>query len=166
MELLEYGYLVKDEDPMASTFEVYVPKLSGMQEGSSKSTTQTADTSAIANEGAAATSASTQSKSTITARVSPEIMIAHRHKFHDCPGNCINLVHKADTCHTGTSTLKVCHHFHHDHHWPHQGDKGMIPANSRVIVLFMNHDMKDAIVTRIICDFPSGGEPAPPDEHR
>jgi hypothetical protein len=42
----------------------------------------------------------------------------------------------------------------------------MIPANSRVIVLFMNHDPNDGIVTRIECKFPSGGEPERPRDRR
>lgn len=166
LELLEYGYLVEDTDPCASKFKIYVPKLQGNTTGSKNTQTETTDNSQIANDDAPSGSSSSSTSGYITARVSPEIMIAHRHKFHDCPGNCVNLTHDAQTCHPGTSHLKVCHHFHHDHHWPHVGDKGMIPANSKVIVAFMNHSMNDAIVTRLICDFPNGGEPQPPDEHR
>jgi hypothetical protein len=168
VELLEYGYLVKDTDPTAKTFEIYVPKLQGNTTGSDKSTSSSIDGSNFGNSsdtdfggGKSATE-----KGNITARVSDEIMIAHRHKFHDCPGNCPNKVHSAQTCHAGTSTLVDCPHFHHDHHWPHLGETGMIPANSRVIVLFMNHDIKDAIVTRIECKFPNGGEPSRPNDRR
>ena len=96
--------------------------------------------------------------------------IAHRHKFHDCTpqaANCPNATHSAFTCHSGTSCLKPCPHFHHDHHFPHVDDKGKIPKGSRVILLFMNHDINDAIVTRLECKFPEGAKyPDPPNEHR
>lgn len=167
LEILEYAFLAEDTDPCAEVFKIYVPKLQGNTQGGSSSNTETTDSSAISNDtNSGSTSSTAEKQQYINARVSPEYMIAHRHKFHDCPGNCVNLTHTAQTCHSGTSTLKVCHHFHHDHHWPHVGDKGMIPAGSRVIVAFMNHDPNDAIVTRLICDFPSGGTPNPPDEHR
>ena len=166
LEILEYGFLVEDTDPCATTFKVYVPKLLGNKTGSASKSSSSTDTSSIANDDFSGKSSTTESAGCIEARVSPEIMIAHRHKFHDCPGNCVNLTHTAFTCHGGVSNLKVCNHWHHDHHWPHVGDKGMIPANSRVIVAFMNHDPNDAIVTRLICDFPNGGEPQPPNDHR
>lgn len=94
--------------------------------------------------------------------------LAHRHSFHDCPGNCVNLVHGAQTCCPGTSDLKVCHHFHHDHHFPHEGDKGLIPKGSRLICMFMNHDPNDCIVTRMEVMFPNGqiNPMEPADEHR
>lgn len=166
VELLEYGFLTKDTDPCAEVFNVYVPKLQGLTTGGSNTTTESTDTSKIANDTNSGGSASTSQSHGTDIKVSPEIMIAHRHKFHDCPGNCVNLTHDAITCHPGTSHLKVCHHFHHDHHWPHVGEKGMIPANTKVIVLFMNHDPNNGLVTRLIADFPNGGYPAPPDEHR
>ena len=86
----------------------------------------------------------------------------------DCPGNCVNLVHGAQTCCPGTSDLKVCHHFHHDHHFPHEGDKGLIPKGSRLICMFMNHDPNDCIVTRMEVMFPNGqiNPMEPADEHR
>jgi len=170
LELMEYGYLVEDTDPTADVFKVYIPKLQGATSPGSGSSSSSIDGSSFANssdsslEGAGSAS----EKQYIEARVSPEIMIAHRHKYHDCPGNCVNQVHTASTCHTGTSTLKPCPHFHHDHHWPHTGDgeTGKIPANTRVIVIFMNHDVNDALVTRLIADFPSGGEPSRPKDRR
>ena len=167
LELFEYGYLVQDTDPCATTMEIMVPKLQGMTTGSASTSTSKVDKSAFANSSDSQLQSSNTSTEagSIVAKVA--MPLAHRHSFHDCPGNCVNLVHSAETCHTGTSTLKVCHHFHHDHHFPHLGDKGKIPANSKVIVLFMNHDPKDAWVTRICCEFPDGATPPPPpDEHR
>jgi hypothetical protein len=168
VELFEYAYLVKDTSPTAKTFEVYVPKLQGNTSGSDKSTKSNIDSSNFANSSDSnfGGGKSSSEKGSITVRVSDETMIAHRHSFHDCPGNCVNEVHTAQTCHPGTSTLKPCPHFHHDHHWPHLGETGMIPANSRVIVLFMNHDPNDGIVTRIECKFPNGGGPERPRDRR
>lgn len=169
VELFEYGYLVKDTHPCATTFEVYVPKLQGNTAGSDKSTKSNIDSSNIANNGETDFGGgnSTSEKGSITVRVSPETMIAHRHSYHDCPGTpCPNATHDAVTCCPGISTLKPCPHFHHDHHWPHKGSSGMIPANSRVIILFMNHDPNDGIVTRIECKFPSGNHPSRPRDRR
>ena len=168
LELLEYGYLAEDTDPTAEVFKVYVPKLQGKTQGGSGTKSERIDDSAFANssdsELAGADSASSQEY--IEVPVSPEIMIAHRHKFHDCPNNCINAVHTAHTCHSGISELKPCPHFHHDHHWPHVEEMGKIPKDSRVIVLFMNHDINNALVTRLECKFPSGGEPERPRDRR
>lgn len=166
LELFEYGFLVEDTDPCATTMKVFVPKLQGMTAGGGGQSSGSVDTSAFANSSDSKLQSSNNSteQQYITAKVF--MPLAHRHSFHDCPGNCVNLVHSAQTCHSGTSNLKVCHHFHHDHHFPHLGDKGMIPAKTRVIVLFMEHNMNDAYITRFICEFPNGGEPQPPDEHR
>ena len=168
LELLEYGFLYEDTDPTASVFKVRIPKLQGSAPAGAGSQKSSIDGSNFANDSSTEMqSAKTASeKPYLELRVSPEIMIAHRHSYHDCPGNCVNAVHSAFTCHAGTSNLKPCPHFHHDHHWPHVGKNGKIPKNSRVIVLFMNHDPKDGLVTRLICDFPSGGEPSRPNDRR
>lgn len=167
LELLEYGFLAEDTDPCATTMKVIIPKLQGMSTGSSNKNSSKVDSSAFANSSDSKLQSSNTSSEQgyITARVAMEL--AHRHKFHDCPGNCPNATHDAITCHSGTSHLVPCPHFHHDHHFPHVGDKGKIPANSKVIVCFMNHDVNEALVTRLICDFPNGGKhPDRPNEHR
>lgn len=167
LELLEYAFLSEDTDPCASVFKLYVPKLAGTMNNTSSTEMVISDSSSIANDTGSGGNNSSEKGSLIEARVSPEIMIAHRHDFHDCPGNCVNQTHQCQTCHSGHGTLKPCQHYHHDHHWPHLGTNGMIPKGSRVIVLFMNHDPKDGIVTRLICDFPDGAEtPQPPKERR
>jgi hypothetical protein len=169
VELFEYGYLVRDEDPTAKTFEIYVPKLQGNTTGSAKSSSSSIDNSSFANSSDSDFGGGNKSteKGSIKARVSDEIMIAHRHSYHDCEGcPCPNKNHPGDSCHPVTGHLNPCNHFHHDHHWPHLGENGKVPANSRVIVLFMNHDINDAIVTRIECKFPGGGEPSRPRDRR
>ena len=168
VELFEYGFLVEDTDPTASVFKVRVPKLQGSTSSSAKSSSSSIDGSNFANDSDTQLQSSSTAKEggPLNIRVSPEIMIAHRHSYHDCPGNCVNATHSAFTCHSGTSNLKPCPHFHHDHHWPHVGENGKIPAGSRVIILFMNHDPNDGLVTRLICDFPSGGEPSRPKDRR
>ena len=168
LELFEYGYLVEDTDPTAEVFKVYVPKLQGNTQGGSGKSKERIDSSNFANSSdsdlESADSAGT--KEYIEVPVSPEYMIAHRHNFHDCPNNCVNAVHSAMTCHSGTSNLKPCPHFHHDHHWPHTEEMGKIPKDSRVIILFMNHDVNNGLVTRLECKFPSGGEPSRPKDRR
>ena len=166
LELFEYAYLVEDTDPCATSMKIYVPKLAGTKAPGNSSNKSSVNQSMIGNssDSTLQEASSAGGQSYITARVA--MPLAHRHKHHDCPGNCINEVHSASTCHEGISCLKPCPHFHHDHHFPHVGAWGLIPKGSRVIVLFMNHDVNDAIITRLECKFPSGSPPGPPNEHR
>lgn len=153
----EYCYLVEDTDPCARTMKIRVPKLHGNMTSSATGSTQSVNKSGISNssESSVDSTATVQDTGgTITARVSLEL--AHRHSFHDCPGNCVNLVHTAQTCHSGTSNLKVCHHYHHDHHFPHSGETGKIPAGTKMICMFMDNNVNDCFVTRMLCDMPDG----------
>nr|DAR84738.1 MAG TPA: hypothetical protein [Caudoviricetes sp.] len=164
----EYCYLVEDTDPCARTMKIYVPKLMGQKNASNSTTNASIDQSSFINsqDSRLESSSNVQSANYIVARV--QLPLAHRHKFHDCPGNCPNKVHDAQTCCPGTSTLKDCPHFHHDHHFPHLGDKGLMPKGTRLICMFMNDDPNDCIVTRLEVMFPDGtmnpGEPV--NEHR
>jgi hypothetical protein len=163
----EYGYLVEDTDPCARTMKVSCPKLNGMQSGSSGTSNEPVSKSAFAND----SSSSLDSNSTvsgqeyITAKVTLEL--AHRHSFHDCDGcPCPNKVHSASTCHPGISCLKPCNHYHHDHHFPHLGETGMIPKGTKVILLFMDPAGNDAYVTRFWCEFPDGTTNGTPPRER
>lgn len=164
----EYCYLVEDTDPCAREMKIYVPKLQAQTTGSSKSATTGVDQSSFMNADDCKLQSSNKVESAgyIVAPVALEL--AHRHKIHDCPGNCPNATHDAVTCHTGTSHLKPCPHFHHDHHFPHDESTGMIPANTQMICMFMGENATDCIITRMWCKFPDGTiQPGnPPDEHR
>ena len=151
----EYAYLVKDEDPNAETMEVFVPKLHGNMNPSAKGSSKPVDKSVFMNSGDSTiqSSGSASERGSIIARV--VMPLAHRHQFHDCEGcPCPNKVHDAVTCHSGTSHLKPCNHYHHDHHFPHVGDFGMVPEGTKVIVMFMDENVNDCWVTRFCCDFP------------
>ena len=158
LQQFEYCYLVEDTDPRAREMKIYIPKLMGQMSGGNKKVSKPIDKSSIINASDCDTgsASSVQSANYILAPV--QLELAHRHKLHDCPGNCINLVHSAMTCHSGTSTLKPCPHFHHDHHFPHttDGTGGVIPANTQLICMFMDQNPNNCIVTRIWCKFPDG----------
>lgn len=168
LDQFEYCYLVEDTDPCATQMKIYVPKLMGQKTGSANTNQSGVNQTSFMNSGDCKLESSSQVQSAnyIVARV--QMPLAHRHSFHDCPGNCVNLVHGAQTCCPGTSDLKVCHHFHHDHHFPHEGETGLIPKGSRLICMFMNHDPNDCIVTRMEVMFPNGqiNPMEPADEHR
>lgn len=164
---LEYGYLVEDTDPCARTMKVDVPKLSGCLAGGSGSRQESINNSAFANssECSAGSGSTSSEQNYITAKVCLEL--AHRHSFHDCPGcPCPNKVHDVVICEVGTSHLKRCDHYHHDHHFPHLGETGMIPAGTKVIVLFMDENPKDCYVTRLWCEFPDGTTNGDPPRER
>jgi hypothetical protein len=165
---LEYGYLVEDTDPCARTMKVECPKLTATLAGGGDTHKGSINNSKFANSGDCSVgSGSTSTEGNyITAKVCLEV--AHRHSFHDCPGcPCPNATHDAITCHPGTSHLVRCDHYHHDHHFPHLGETGMIPAGTKVILLFMDNNPKDCYVTRLWCEFPDGTtNGTPPRERR
>lgn len=157
----EYGYLVEDTPRNATSMKVYIPKLMGVVGGGSNTGKQNIDSGMIKNKD--------KSNITVSSSVStkqyidiPVVMpYEHEHPIHNCQGydgtnNCPNTSHQNTCHHPGKSILKPCPHFHHDHHFPHLGITGMIPAGSRVIVMFMDNNVNDCRVTRMICDFPSG----------
>ena len=164
---LEYGYLVKDTDPCARTMEVFCPKLNAMQSGGADVSKEPVSKSSFANDSESSldSGSSIESKQSIVAKVCLEV--AHRHSFHDCEGcPCPNKVHSAETCHVGTSRLNPCNHYHHDHHFPHMGETGLIPAGTKVILLFMDPAGNDVYVTRLWCEFPDGTTNGTPPRER
>lgn len=157
----EYGYLVEDTDKAATSMKVHIPKLMGVAGGGNGTTTKSVDSSIIMNKDKSKikVSSSVSGKNYIDAPV--VLPYEHEHPHHNCQGydgsnNCPNTSHNNTCHHPGSSILKPCPHFHHDHHFPHMGADGMIPAGSRVIVMFMDNNVNDCRITRMICDFPNG----------
>ena len=153
----EYCYLVEDTDPCATTMKIYVPKLQAQQTGSAEPIEQPINDSSFLNteESKLQNSNNVTKANYITARVT--LPLAHRHDFHDCEGcPCPNAEHNLSTCHPGTGYLVLCEHYHHDHHFPHVGEKGKIPAGTKMICMFMNDNPADCYVTRMLCDMPGG----------
>ena len=144
---IEYCYLAEDTDPDAMTMEVYIPKLQGDMSMGNGESNEGVNKSAVMNADGACVSEQCTCKKSITARVQDSYH--HKHGHHDCPGNCPNISH-SNTC-GSTSKLAVCKHFHHDHHFPHRGDYGMIPAGAQMLCIIMNKNIKDIIVTRMWC---------------
>ena len=164
----EYGFLVEDTDPRARVMKVECPKLTGTLSGGDKPTNNPIQKSNMLNdsESELQSSDTVSSKDYIEAKVSLEL--AHRHKWHDCTPqspNCVNAVHTAFTCCPGTSDLKPCYHYHHDHHFPHNSE-GMIPKGTKVILLFMDDNVNDCYVTRLWCEFPDGQTQGDPPRER
>lgn len=162
----EYGFLVEDTDPRARTMKVECPKLTGTLAGGDKPTNNPVQKSAMLNDSSSElqSASSVSTKDFIVAKVCLEL--AHRHYFHDCPGTpCPNATHDAVTCHGGTSHLVPCPHYHHDHHFPHDGNN-VIPKGTKVILLFMDENVNDCYVTRLWCEFPDGTTNGTPPRER
>lgn len=147
LEQFEYCYLVEDTDPEATTMKIFIPKLMGnMSMGNNKSS-KSVNKQALMNDDGGGIDSSVETQNYIVAKVQDPYM--HKHKHHDCPGNCVNVSHD-NTC-PSTSILKPCNHFHHDHHFPHLGEYGKIPKGAQMICCIMNKNVKDIIVTRMWC---------------
>ena len=160
LNLFEWGYLAEDTDPQAQTMKVYIPKIHGKMTGSDNVDNESVDNSAFANDSSSEVSASQNVEKPKFVVCDVALEFAHRHKWHDCPGTpCPNATHDAVVCHTGTSHLKKCLHYHHDHHFPHDEKTKLIPKGAKVIVLFMDKDLSQGIVTRMWCEF--GGSKHP-----
>lgn len=147
----EYCYLVEDTDPEATEMKIYIPKLMGLIQMDNTPKDQSVNVNCIKNMlsggGGADNNATTQGF--IVARVQEHY--GHKHKHHDCPGNCVNQSHD-NTCGKSSSVLEECPHFHHDHHFRHIGDYGVIPAGTQLICCIMDHNIKDVIITRMWCN--------------
>ena len=149
---LEYCYLVEDTDPEAMERKIFIPKLMGaMGSPSNKKSKKSVNTDALMNSDDSDTEvdSSVSTQGYILAPVQDSYQ--HKHKHHDCKGNCPNTSH-GNTC-GSSSKLAVCPHFHHDHHFPHLGDYGKIPAGAQMICLIMNKNPKDIYITRMLCKF-------------
>jgi hypothetical protein len=161
-EQLEWCYLVEDTDPEATEVKIYIPKLMGNMSMDSKQQKATVNTTALKNSAPASdgnsggntqeatssnVSGSVTKQNYIVAKMQDPLM--HQHKHHNCPGNCPNTNH-SNTC-GSSSILSSCPHYHHDHHLPHEGEYGKVPAGAKMICLIMNKNLKDVIVTRLWC---------------
>lgn len=147
MNQFEYCYLVEDTDPEAMEMKIFIPKLmGGGMSMSNASGTKSFNANALKNT-ETKSSGSVGTQNYIVAKVQDSYM--HKHKHHDCPGNCVNVCH-GNTC-SSSSILKPCGHFHHDHHFPHVGEYGKIPAGAQMICCIMNGNIKDIIITRMWC---------------
>ena len=148
---LEYCYLVEDTAPDAKTMKVYIPKLMSGVSQSNQSTPAKNDKGIFMNENKGDLNVSSSTGSQGYFEVPVVDPYEHKHKHHDCPGNCPNASHGNTCC--GSSTLVPCPHFHHDHHFPHMDDYGKIPAGAKMICLIMDNNIKDIRITRLICEF-------------
>lgn len=146
----EYCYLVEDTDPEATEMKIYIPKLMGLRSMSNTPQNSSVNTNTIKNENGGDASKSVTKQGYIVAPVQEPYM--HKHKHHDCPGNCVNESHD-NTCGKSSSKLAPCPHFHHDHHFRHLGDYGVTPAGTQLICCIMDHNIKDIIITRMWCKF-------------
>ena len=145
---LEYCYLVEDTDPKATQMKIFIPKLMGGIKPSGSTGNKQINTGALMNDGdGVSVAASVSTQNYILAKVVDPY--EHKHKHHDCPGNCVNSSHGNTCC--GTSILSPCPHFHHDHHFPHIGEYGIIPSGTKMICLVMDGNLKDIWVTRFLC---------------
>ena len=147
---LEYCYLVEDTDPEAMEMKIFIPALMGGMGGySNQKKKKSVNTDALINSDDSDTEvdSSVSTQGYILARVQDSYQ--HKHKHHDCPGNCPNVSH-GNTC-GSSSKLSPCPHFHHDHHFPHEGEYGKIPKGAQMICLIMNKNPKDIIITRMLC---------------
>ena len=146
-EQFEYCYLVEDTDPEATSMKIFVPKLMGNMSMSNKTSKKNVNKQCLMNDDDSGVDSSVQTQNFIVGKVQDPYM--HKHSFHDCPGNCPNVQH-GNTC-GSESILSPCPHFHHDHHFPHLGEHGKIPAGAQLICCIMNKNIKDIIVTRMWC---------------
>ena len=143
---LEYCYLVEDTDPKATQMKIFIPKLMGGIKPSGTTGNKQISTGALMNEGVNVSSSVSTQNYIVAKVVDP---YEHKHKHHDCPGNCVNSSHSNTCC--GSSILAPCPHFHHDHHFPHIGEYGIIPSGTKMICLVMDGNLKDIWVTRFLC---------------
>ena len=160
LNMFEYATLAEDTDPNATEVKVIVPKLSGAMDSPENEQEKQVDQSKFANSSDSKLESGSSSKVSGAITVKVVHSGAHRHKHHDCwpqSSNCPNATHTAFTCHSGTSDLVTCMHFHHDHHMPHLAEFGMIPKGTKVIVLFMDNNPNDGYLTRWLFEFPNGG---------
>lgn len=158
----EYGYLVEDTDRNATSMKIFIPKLMGVEGGGTGRGSVSVDKGIVMNKdkNSVGTTSSVATKQYMDVPV--VLPYEHQHPEHNCQGyngqnNCPNTNHQNKCHHPGPSILAPCPHDHHDHHFPHLGGRyGKIPAGSRVIVMFMDNNVNDCRVTRMICDFPNG----------
>lgn len=146
----EYCYLVEDTDPTATEMKIYIPKIMGLIKMNNTPENEQVNIECIKNfNGNAGANSSATTQGFIVAKVQEPY--EHKHKHHDCPDNCVNISH--DNSCGSSSLLDVCHHFHHDHHFRHRGEYGLIPAGTQLICCIMDHNIKDIIITRMWCKF-------------
>lgn len=148
---IEYCELAEDTDPEALTMKIFVPKLQGLMNMTSEAQSSSVNTSVVLNDDGGGVSSSVNSQAPIIAKVVDPPQ--HKHPHHDCQGTpCPNASHPNTCC--GDSILNPCAHYHHDHHFPHPGAKGKIPAGTKMICIMMNDNPKDIWVTRWLCEWP------------
>ena len=146
----EYCYLVEDTEPTATEMKIYVPKLMGLISMNNTPQDESVMVNCVKNTNKGDVDGNATTQGFIVAKV--QDTYSHEHKHHNCPGNCPNESHDND-CGKSSSILAPCPHFHHDHHFPHKDDYGMIPAGAQLICCIMDHNIKDIIVTRMWCKF-------------